>query len=115
MNFHCLGGFTTSINQSSRKKTLTAVSLTVGNKKRMFRELCAPGDHRRDERGVEGFFLFIGQDVTMTSGVEIEPRTELDWVKEGKPRVDDLEVNLNQVQGESTSKVWGERSQYEMF
>lgn len=59
VDFGCLGDFTTSIDNGSREKTLTAVSLTVGDKKRMLREFCAPCDDRCDECGVEGFFLFV--------------------------------------------------------
>lgn len=69
VNFSCLGNLTTSINQSSRKKALTAVSLAVGNEKRMFREFCAPCDHRGDKRGVEGFFLSTAQDRAVTGRV----------------------------------------------
>lgn len=101
VNFSCLGNFSTSINKCSRKKTLTAVSLAVGNKKRMFGELCAPSNHRRDKRGVEGFFMFTAYDGTMTGRREVEPGAELEGVKEGKAGMDDLEVNLDEVQGES--------------
>jgi len=58
VNFHCLSNVATSINKSSRKKALTAISLAVGNEERMFRELCAPSDHCRDERRVERLVLF---------------------------------------------------------
>ena len=52
----CLGNFTTSIHKGSRKKTLTAVSLAVGDEKRVLGELCAPCDDGRDEGGVESIF-----------------------------------------------------------
>lgn len=95
VNFGCLGKFTTSINKSSREKTLPAVSLAVGKKKRMFRELCAPCDHRRDKRGMDGFFLFTADDGTLTGGLQIEPGTELEGIKERKPRMYDLEIDLD--------------------
>lgn len=69
VNFGCLGNFATSINKRSRKKTLPSVPLAVGNKKRMFREFCAPCDHRRDKRGVEGFFLLTAYDRTLAGGL----------------------------------------------
>lgn len=104
VDFGCLGNIATSINKSSRKKALTAVSLAVGNEKRMFRELCAPSDHRRDERRVERLVLFVAKDGALTGRMQIEPSPKLNGVKEGKPCMDDLEVNLDQVQGKSRKR-----------
>lgn len=101
VNFGCLGNVSTSINKSSGEKTLTAVSLAVGNKKRVLGEFCAPCDDRRDKRGMEGFFLLAAYDRTMASCVQVETDTKLEGVKEGKAGMDDLEVDLDEVQGES--------------
>lgn len=73
----------------------------------MFREFCAPSDHRRDKRGVKGFFMFAGQDGTLTSRLQIEAGAKQEGIKEGKSCMDDLKVNFDKVQGESRSESVG--------
>jgi hypothetical protein len=77
MDFCGFSKFSTSLDERFCEKTLSAVPLPVGNQKFMFRELGAPSKNRCDKRRVEGLVLFITDDRSLPSRLQVKPSAEL--------------------------------------
>lgn len=97
MNFLRLGHLARSVDERPCKPALATSALPVGNEKRVFGELGAPGDHGCKQRWMQRLVRHYMRRGGL--GVEggFEPLAELRWIEQRETCVADLKEDLDKV------------------